>query len=57
MITVTDVDDNPPSFSSSSYSANMNENPTIGVTIPALDIVVTDDDVVRNLHNSNHNIR
>lgn len=48
-ITVRDVNDEAPTFSSPSYSVNVNENIPVGSPLPNLDIFVQDTDAVRKL--------
>lgn len=48
-VTIKDVNDEPPQFNKREYSVKLPENIPDGTTLPNLDMIVTDPDVVSNL--------
>lgn len=45
-VTIKDVNDEPPRFNHREYSVQLPENIPNGTTLPGLDMIVTDSDVV-----------
>lgn len=49
-VTIKDVNDEPPKFNEREYTVSLPENIPDGTPIPNLDMIVTDPDIVSQLH-------